>query len=410
MARFTETLTDYFDKQTKRQYDIHDSSEYSKFRGKIPVLVTIYHQSEISTTTDKGFGNVYNNIGNESPKRYNKVYNIPLFDIDKAAFELSDEETGIIGNSTTKATMIPDTIKPIPEDFITFNFQDHKYLYKITSVDMDNIKSNNYFEIGLKYNREYEDDIENQVIDTYRCIYDNIGTEQRSVIKCEDYFQLQKLDTIYRNIVQEYMRGFYNQMCSTFTLEYDGKYYYDSYLIEFIKRHQLFHFDYELNSYCFDHILIPPRDFGHLYNKSIFYAVENKKDEFITRCRPVRIVDLMTYFYRSGLPYYNLYLYDGYCEDLYTFDYTQGFIPDYKGKDPIYKIINKYINTKDVTNKECIDLANDILETFKSFACDLSVQQFIFVPIILFIIKNLMNNITINNLNDIDNEGGNFNV
>ena len=97
MARFTETLTDYFDKQTKRQYDIHDSSEYSKFRGKIPVLVTIYHQSEISTTTDKGFGNVYNNIGNESPKRYNKVYNIPLYDCKQIVIQklLSNAHDGM---------------------------------------------------------------------------------------------------------------------------------------------------------------------------------------------------------------------------------------------------------------------------------------------------------------------------
>lgn len=378
---------EYFNKQIETQQQIHDSSSYSRFRGKIPVLVTYYHQNVIETTTDVGLQNVYENIGGMSSKRYNKIKNIPLYDIDKGIFNIEETETGFKGSLNSEATLIPDTIKPIPEDYFTINYQENLYLFKIISVETDTIKSNNYFKIAFKYDRADFSKIESQVVGTFNCIFDNIGSNDKSIIRDIDYDLLNKLDSVYKDVANEYINVFYNQLCSTFTLMISEKKYYDPYLIEFIKKHSLFSY----NNFSFDHMLSLENTFKERYYKSIYHNVEIKNKTFENRIRELRIQDIMTYFFRSGEMYFTYELYNGQCEELYHLTHLKGFEFDIESEEFVFNIINKYINNS-------TDLNSYIINSLKDFYCKTTAEYFVSIPIILFIIKNTMNNITINNL------------
>ena len=176
-------------------------------------------------------------------------------------------------------------------------------------------------------------------------------------------------------------------MSSTLTLALSEKKYYDPYLIEFIKKHSLFSY----NNFSFDHMLSVEKTFKERYYKSIYHNIEIKNKLFENKVRELRIQDIMTYFFRSGDMYFTYELYNGQCEDLYYLSHLKGFEFDIESDELVFNIINKYVNTSS-------DLNSYIINTLKDFYCKPIPEYFVCIPIILFIIKNTMNNITINNL------------
>lgn len=209
--------TEFINNQVKDRLKMNEDTSYSRFLESAPVFVNYYNQDDVQTTADVALGMINENIG-ESGKKYNKIVNVPLFGLDKSSFNLDNDEIGISGGMTGEAIMIPDTInKPIPEDYFTLAYQDHKYLFKITSIELDTIKSNNYYKITYKYDRDDFDDLAKHIVGEYTCIYDNIGSTEKSILKNDLIDKLDKLESIYDDIRSSYMDLFFNQVCSTFT-------------------------------------------------------------------------------------------------------------------------------------------------------------------------------------------------
>lgn len=421
---FTST-PEFMNQQTKLRYDITQNNAYSRFMEDAPVFVTWYRQSLEETTTDKGLGTVETNIG-LSGKKFNKIYHVPLYKVDKSSFNLDSEDIGLSGSYKSSANLVMDTIRPIPEDYFVFEFQDGKYLFKVTNTEIDTIESNNYYSIEFKYDRENLGEIEKQVVCSYSCIFENIGSDEKTIIKNEDLNVLTNLTNIYHDVCNAYYDTFFNQMCSSFTyrdLDTD-RYYYDPYVTEYIIRNELFTFKNVLDSYAFDHVIELPKDFLKRYKSSIFYNFWQKKP-FSTKIRPIKIQDPLTYFQKSGLPYYYCELFNrtGLREDaelLYTYEQTT-FSYDYYGDNILFNTILKYLNIENSEPKIPI-IDNDdkkpivleakeeekekpadtlipyIIDNYRDFYCEEDKDYFICTPIVLFIIKSLMNNITINNI------------
>lgn len=392
----------------KKMYDNAQNNSYTRFMENAPVFVTYYKQSRTETTTDKGFGNVNTNIG-ISGKRFNKIEHVPLYGVDKSSFNLDMEEIGLKGSYHSEANMVLDCIEPIAEDYFTFEFNDGKYLFKVINVEIDSIESNNYFKVGFKLDKENDFEIEKQVVGNYTCIFENIGTEDKSVIKNEDYNKLEQLNAIYLNIVNSYMRAFHNVTanCFTFNDKKNDKFIYDPYVMEFIIRNQLFVIEGSLDSFAYRQVLDLPNDFQYRYKHTIYYNFEKKK-EFSNNIRLYKIADTLSFFYRTGLPYRISELFIDPEEeviDMYPYIHTN-FTYEYNGDDIIFNTILKYIGINNKTKCDGTDDLDDlfakitvedyIIDNFEDFYCKQSMDYFVCVPMVLFIIKKLMNNININ--------------
>ena len=57
------------------------TSQYTKYLDSNPIMVTYYSVNEVMSRMDIGTGQIYDELGPQSPFRYNKILNFPVYNI-----------------------------------------------------------------------------------------------------------------------------------------------------------------------------------------------------------------------------------------------------------------------------------------------------------------------------------------
>lgn len=223
-----------YEKRLESQYTIF-------FDDKAPTFTTYYHINNINSIADTGFLNVENILGSESPLRFQKVESFPIYGIDSIKMELTDEDVGLQTAFDGEGIILPNTIKPLPHDFFTITYLGKRFIFMITEVNYGTIKSNDFYSINFTLRSENDASIiENQVLDKYKCIYHNIGTDDKCLIRSDEYEKLQKLLTGYKKLANTYMTVFYDNTYNSFIYSENNVHLYDAHLSKFINDHKLF--------------------------------------------------------------------------------------------------------------------------------------------------------------------------
>ena len=63
--------------------------------------------------------------------------------------DIDDNEEGLNSSYDGELIILPDTITPYPDDFFILEHKGHNFLFRVTGVNYDTIKSNNFFKIHL---------------------------------------------------------------------------------------------------------------------------------------------------------------------------------------------------------------------------------------------------------------------
>lgn len=225
-------------------YEERLNSQLSRFLEKSPTFVTYYHINDNESTVDLGFQNIERILGPNSPVRFNEIKDFPIYGIDQIILSLSDELQGVDSNYEGEAIVLPNTITPYPNDMFTVNYLDQNYLFMVTEVAYDTIKSNNYYKITFTVkamDETHKGYISNQTSDKFHCILDNIGTKEKAIIRSDDLDQLILLNEIYKNIAEYFKLLFFNAKYNSFLFKnVDGIKIYDKYMTEFINKFEIF--------------------------------------------------------------------------------------------------------------------------------------------------------------------------
>ena len=272
------------------KYEDKLNSQYTRFLESTPTYVTYYNINSIESTVDLGFSNVDKILGAESPLRYSEVKNLPVYGMEAIQINVDEAEEGLTGSyDNGELIILPDTIKPYPDDFFILEHKGHDFLFRVTGVDYDTIKSNNFYKITFSINYVTAEEslkILNQVTNKYTCIVDNIGTEDKCIIEDEVYFLLQKLQFLYADICERYKLFFYRKKynaflfvdpCSTHGI-------YDRYINMFIQKHGLLYDHQSHRTICLNN-----EDdtccYMMEYDSSIYRAFETRKVKRIPICK-----------------------------------------------------------------------------------------------------------------------------
>ena len=364
-------------------------SQYTIFTDKTPTFVTYYHINDINSTTDTGLLNVDRIIGNESPLKYQEIKDFPIYGIDQIKLDLNDEEEGLTGSYEGEGIILPNTIKPLPNDLFTISYLDYRYLFMVTSMDYDTIKSNNYYKINFTLRSADPTSIEelnNQVLEKYNCIFANIGTEDNCLIREDAYEQLVSLHKIYRLYVDKYMSMFYNKRYNSFLINMPNYVVYDKFLSNFITKNKLL---CEKDSYT--SIVLSNEDYGEqfdtTYELSIYDAIENCKIDELDYVR----YELTPITYpHSIFLYYNL-------KNIKSLT----FVPDHVGSgvyipdNIIDGIRNNTYDDLDILSELLVRFFNNSIESIfqidmdklKAYKITYTPYNYIMIPIILFILQ-----------------------
>ena len=225
-------------------------TDFSKYLEGTPTFSRYYSKDVTASTSDVGLQNVNQNIGNESPLKYNLIRNFPLYNMEEASISNDyDEETGTNTDIELTAIVLPDCgIRPLVGDFFacTSIKKNMELFFKVQEVEIGNINDRTLYKITAHFASPDESEayIQDQVNSIYETLYDNIGQNSKAgkIVVKEDVFErIEKLKEKKEEIKKYYELNFYNKDLNTFVYS-DGDYvlYYDNLLMKFIQKNKLF--------------------------------------------------------------------------------------------------------------------------------------------------------------------------
>ena len=217
----------------------HSTADYTRLLNNAPIFVTYYSRDSLESSYDKGFENVNQAVGKESPVIYNKIENLPIYKTDTGNFSLDVNEYGIDSNLESSAIILPDTVKPLEEDHFILSYQSKTILFKVTNVEFDNFNNKSFYKISFKLSDHTIDSIELQKNKDLVVDYDNISKVAKPVYDKNYYNLTENLDKIYETLLEVYLDKYYNDKFYLVIDKYSNKPFIDVMLNKFIEKYNL---------------------------------------------------------------------------------------------------------------------------------------------------------------------------
>lgn len=297
MARIFNAEKSQFMQQATQIYNQNRVSQYSKYLDSNPFFVTYYSINNVMTRTD-ALGQVYDELGPSSPLRFNKITELPVYKINliqpNGSYEDGNYDVEIELNDIT---ILPNTVRPRPYDYFCLELPNcKKLLFRVNAFRNNTIQSNDFYSIDADLREGGEhccDAIERQVVETYHCVFEKIGTQDSCFIKPDDETAanscmetIETLSAMYHDLFYHETIGDYI-FCPDYTKGYhhDRPYtcYYDIYLAKFINDSMLFFTgDYATTSVVtYDDN--EPKMFDFMYKHTLWYALTSKSTRLLAR-------------------------------------------------------------------------------------------------------------------------------
>ena len=283
---------------------------YYVYTDKKPTKVTYYKQNLEKTTLDPDSGLNYAHIGEQSPIKFNKIEGFYLYGIDQITQNLDIGDFGLENDEITgQCIILPNTIEPTMGDYFKIPYVKEDILFRVNAVNYDTLDNgSNVYQIDYKLERvEDIKKIESQVVNTYKCIVNNIGTDFKCVIEDTSYQLIENLEGAMEDITAAY-QIFFDAKVQNFIYLYNGFHMYDPYLIEFMIRNKLMAYGSE---YVYvHHGASLSKTFGYDYTKTLYYVLEHPEEintrKIYTTASAIGITDINSLMTTRQETYYQI--------------------------------------------------------------------------------------------------------
>ncbi len=380
-------------------YEDRLKAQTVRYLESTPTYVTYYHINSDESTVDDGFVDVESLLGARSPLRYNKITDFPLYGIEQMVLSLQEEDQGLDSSYESEATILPNTVQPLQNDYFTIDYLHDYYLFRVTSIQYDTTMPDNFYRIGFRLESIDEGQLKklnNQVEEKFTCLHQNIGTDNKCIIETESHNKIEEIDKMYNEIARLYLAIFYNDRYNCLLGERKcATKIYDPLQTQFINQHGLFNQKNNLQTYIFTDAFEDSRR-AIKYEKSIYRCVElrdmkqlnnfyydlyqatKSKDNVFSSWNDetILILDLPPFYKEQE---YQCLLSD---ETLTKIKINDSFEYGFQ------TLFQKYMRNDNPLTLD--DIPMDLNEEFLQLEANLDV--FFFTPIIMYIIKDTIHN------------------
>lgn len=375
------------------KYEKRLESQYTIFLETSPTFVTYYHINNVTSTTNTGLYDVDKIIGPDSPLKYQLIKDFPIYGIEQIKLDLAEEEEGLTSSYDGEGIILPNTVKPLPNDMFYVSYLDKDYLFMVTTIEYDTIKSNNFYRIGFTLRSVDVDEeylLEHQVYEKYVCEFNNIGTEEKCIIEEGSYLAIQELNKVYNLIANRYITLFYSKKFNSFIFSSENNIIYDQFLSHFIMNNQLFYKDDDYNSFT-----LTNEDYGIefpiLYDESIYRTIETRNVDNLGYTRyittPVTYQQSIFFYYNKLDNVRSVYFIDvgnqEYISDNLINQIQLKDIPI--GTDILDELFISYFIKDD--NIYAIDT-----DRLKNFKVRYTFDSYVKIPMVLYMIRTTISN------------------
>ena len=378
------------------KYEEKLSSPLNRFLDKSPTFVTYFHINNQETTADQGFQDTEEILGPRSSLRFGRIDNFPIYGLEQIQVQLSDEDQGIDGSYEGDGTILPNTIKPLPNDYFVINHLNDFFLFRVTGIAYDSIRPEGYY--GIQFKLESTDascvtKLKNQTTDKYRCIFKNIGTENKAIIREDDFDKITEINKMYEEIVNLYISIYYNEKYNAImgTFKNDGTVLYDPLMSVFIDKNGILNDKNNYSSIVLgEQFTDPKREFK--YENSIYRFFERKDPTKIEKFA-YQLIPGRNYFESAFYKWYDDTVMvvdrpDVVCENnpencLLCDDFIDAVAINIPNEESEYsKFLIKYLRGE---IKSLADIPLNLKDVMLHL--NISKESFFFTPIVLYVIK-----------------------
>ena len=302
MATVFNTETSQFVQSAANILAENKVSQYSKYLDSNPIMVTYYSVNLAMSRADVGTGKIYDELGKSSPLRFNKIKNFPVYHVSGLQPNIMFEDGHFDAEiDLSDVTILPNTVKPKPDDFFLVELPNSpRLLFRVNEFRVASIQSNDFYQVSADLRVDTEEgiaDIERLVVETYECVFENIGTQNNCFIKSEDLAKANDINTYIDELTELYKNMYYNPPTSDYiyTEVYPGpvswnsydnmlyRYYYDIYLTKFINDSMIFCTnDYSATSALTMDDTIP-KDFEYRFKQTLWYTILTRDTKMLYR-------------------------------------------------------------------------------------------------------------------------------
>ena len=379
------------------KYEDRLKSPLARYQDTTPTYVTYYHINNDETLVDAGFKDVQSILGHRSPIRFDEIKNFPMYGIEPVVLQLQNLDQGLDTTYEGDAVILHSTIQPLQNDHFTIPSLNDNFVFRVTNIEYDVALPKNFYKI--QYMLEWIDDtkvaeVKKQVSHECTCVLDNLGTDKSVIIEDALLTKLNKVTDMYEDIASTYMSMFYSDRHNCFLGEIEPNIYvYDALQTEFINKHSLFVTKKSFQTLILtDQYTDPKRRLK--YEKSVYRLIERQNKDLMQNFK------FITY---SGLTQHETTFYRWHSSNIYIMDvptnpesetavntFSDEFVMSVKVNGPTdnswQSLIQSYIRGENIS-------IDDIDLTMNETLLDLNgnIEYFIFVPIVLYILKKIMN-------------------
>jgi len=376
-------IKDYFDQ----------SVFFSNYLEGGPTFVTYYSKDIFNSSEDRGLENVIEVIGSNSPVQYTKIENFVMYNLNPSSIQSEIGELGVNSTYESEAVILPETVRPLPDDYFSLTYVSETYLFRITDVQVDKTSGRQFFKVQFELSHEEISQIELQIEENYELVHKNLGTTDRVLIEKSSKLLIDYADLLIYYMLNFYIKYFKHPKFNVLIYKIGGKNIYNELLIKFIQNNDLFNLDRSyldsiyIDSIYEDDYLLEPE-----FKNTLYYALQHKTidslqfENFVAN----RIIDVET------APFYEAY------EKFYKTDYITSVVNNLI--IPHDNLLIHNINSNTLYNTDemllediIINYLNDnltldstLLDDINSFNFNLyMLKSYLLIPCVIYILKDI---------------------
>jgi hypothetical protein len=382
-------IQDYFDQ----------SVFFSNYLEGGPTFITYYSKDIFNSSEDRGLENVVEVIGSNSPVQYTKIENFVMYNLNPSNIQSEIGELGVNSTYESEAVILPETVRPLPDDYFSLTYVSETYLFRITDVQVDKTSGRQFFKVQFELSHEEINQIELQIEENYELIHKNLGTTDKILIEKSSKLLIDYADFLIYYMLNFYIKYFKHPKFNVLIYKIGGKNIYNELLIKFIQNNDLFNLDRSyLNSMYIDSIYEDDYLLEPEFKNTLYYALQHKTidslqfENFVAN----RIIDVET------APFYEAY------EKFYKTDYTTSVVNNLiiPHDDLLIHNINSntLYNTDEMLLEDIIinyfndnlTLNSTLLDDINGFNFNLyMLKSYLLIPCIIYILKDIKNKLTV---------------
>lgn len=388
------------------------SSNFNQFLQGLgqPVLVTYWNLNDTVSTANSGTDTIDKNLGPDSPNRYNKIENFPLYGTVRDLLpEITQDDALLDLEMNCEAVILPDTIRPSTYDYFEYNFGENgerSIIFKVNNINLSTIKNNGYYKIecnlvDIDHYNKHEERINKQVVKTFETNLETIGTNDKCIIESKHLGYIKRIKNVMTDILNQYIDLFYSEKYNSIIYQglFQGEYLaYDPWITNFIIQNNIF-----TKGIIRPTILVnfdQCSDFRQKYNQTFFHAVELKSLKYLKKLKyvPETFSKLNTnpFTYYGEEIAFKLDIYEDsptrYSSNVYmSILFLNNINRNEKTSvlNELESLLVDYFNLEDLSNV----LTDDILKSLEQFVMTYDEYWFRFAPILIYLLDAIVQDI-----------------